>query len=162
MAFADSFTLTRARIAGYRDASGVLQLADADAPRFDHSATGEPLGLLIEGRPETRLADRVAAKAAAWPADLPQGKATILHTFTTPAGELKRRAAYVRADHLTALDGLLKVKGWHREVSVIPGFLPNRGGFVRWRRVDWSLGALIAASPTSVVGVTPDIVLLES
>lgn len=158
MPFADSFALTRDRFAAYRDAAGVLQLADPDAPRFDHSVAGEPLGLLVEGRPQTRLADRLTVQAGPWAT----GKITVLHAYTTPAGELRRRAAYVTEDHVAAVDGFLMVKGWHREVAVVAGFLANRGGFVRWRRIDWALGALVSAGPGAVVGVTPDIVLLES
>lgn len=42
-------TFTRASTGTYVDASGVIQTASADAPRFDHDpSTGESLGLLIE------------------------------------------------------------------------------------------------------------------
>lgn len=42
-------TYTRASIATYVDANGVLQTATANTPRFDHDpVTGESLGLLIE------------------------------------------------------------------------------------------------------------------
>jgi hypothetical protein len=45
-----AITFTRASNATYFDADGVLQTAANDAPRFDHNpATGESLGLLIEG-----------------------------------------------------------------------------------------------------------------
>jgi hypothetical protein len=43
-----NITFTRASNATYFDADGVLQTATNDTPRFDHSATGSSLGLLIE------------------------------------------------------------------------------------------------------------------
>jgi hypothetical protein len=43
-----SITFTRASDATYFDADGVLQTASNNVPRFDHSATGSSLGLLIE------------------------------------------------------------------------------------------------------------------
>lgn len=43
-----AITFTRASNATFFDASGVLQTASNDAPRFDHSSTGSSLGLLIE------------------------------------------------------------------------------------------------------------------
>jgi len=43
-------TFTRASSGTYWDASGVLQTATTDEPRFDHNpVTGESLGLLVEG-----------------------------------------------------------------------------------------------------------------
>ena len=45
-----SLSLGRASVASYHDAAGVMQMAPADAPRFDHDpVTQVPLGLLIEG-----------------------------------------------------------------------------------------------------------------
>lgn len=41
-------TFTRASTATYTDANGILQTAAAGEARFDHSDTGESLGLLIE------------------------------------------------------------------------------------------------------------------
>jgi hypothetical protein len=43
-----AITFTRASNATYFDADGVLQTASNNVPRFDHSATGSSLGLLIE------------------------------------------------------------------------------------------------------------------
>jgi hypothetical protein len=43
-----AITFTRASGATYFDADGVLQAASNNVPRFDHSATGSSLGLLIE------------------------------------------------------------------------------------------------------------------
>jgi hypothetical protein len=43
-----AITFTRASNATFFDASGTLQTAANDTPRFDHSATGSSLGLLIE------------------------------------------------------------------------------------------------------------------
>lgn len=36
-------------VATYTDSSGILRRASANAPRFDHDASGLPLGLLVEG-----------------------------------------------------------------------------------------------------------------
>jgi hypothetical protein len=43
-----AITFTRASNATFFDANGTLQTAANDTPRFDHSATGSSLGLLIE------------------------------------------------------------------------------------------------------------------
>lgn len=44
-----AFTYTRAdTVASFHDNTGALQFAASNAPRFDHSLTGVPLGLLIE------------------------------------------------------------------------------------------------------------------
>ena len=41
-------TFSRSSIGTYMDATGILRYAAEDEPRFDHSGTGESLGLLIE------------------------------------------------------------------------------------------------------------------
>ena len=152
-----SFVFSRGRAAPYRSDTGQIVMAAADVPRFDHDAQGRPLGLLIEGRPQTRHADVLTCKPGAWET----GKATVLHEFTTPAGELKRRACYVLDDHRATVDGFMNTKGWHRQIIVLPGHLKNIGGAVRWRRFDWVLSAILAIEPGVAVGVTPETLLLE-
>ena len=49
--FSDILTFTRSTTATYFDASGVMQTAAIDAPRFDHDpVTQQPLGILVEGQ----------------------------------------------------------------------------------------------------------------
>ena len=153
----DDFTFSRGRAADYRAADGSIITAPIDEPRFDHDAKGKLLGLLVEGRPETRHPDRVTSKPGGWA----QGKATILHEFITPDGKLKRRACYVVDDHRATVDGFMNTKGWHRQIVVIAGHLKNIGGGVRWRRVEWTLGAILAVDDETALGVTPNILLLE-
>lgn len=154
---AAQFVFSRGRIAPYRDAAGAVVNAGVDEPRFDHDAKGKLIGLLVEGRPETRDPDRLASKTGAWAT----GKATILHEFITPEGKLKRRACYVTANHRATVDGLMNAKGWHRQIAVVAGHLKNVGGAVRWRRVTWRLGNVVGLDADTALGVTPDILLLE-
>src|SRR5688500_8933986 len=60
----DGVFVQRTSPASYFDASGVLRLAAADEPRFDHDPiTGEPLGLLIEGARTNRAIDSEALES---------------------------------------------------------------------------------------------------
>lgn len=153
----DQFDFTRGREAPYRNAAGAIVTAGVDEPRFDHDQNGVLIGLLIEGRPQTRHADQLVSKPGGWAA----GKATVLHEFITPAGQLKRRACYVVGDHRATVDGFMNTKGWHRLIAVVAGHLKNTGHAVRWRRLEWTLSAIIAAEAGVAVGVTADILLLE-
>ncbi|WP_439471329.1 hypothetical protein [Brevundimonas sp.] len=153
----DQFVFTRGRVADYRAANGAIVSAAVDEPRFDHDVKGKLLGLLVEGRPDTRHPDRLASKPGAWA----QGKATVLHEFITPGGKLRRRACYIAANHRETVDGFVNTKGWHRQIAVVAGYLKNEGGAVRWRRVDWTLGAILAVDDGIALGVTPEILLLE-
>ena len=60
-------TYTRASTATYYDASGTLQTAAVDAPRFDHDpATGERLGILLEEQRTNLLTYSEQFDNAAW------------------------------------------------------------------------------------------------
>lgn len=66
--FSNIITFTRASAGTYFDATGVLQVAAVNQPRFDHDpVTGAPLGILIEEQ-RTNLLTRSSDFAnAAWP-----------------------------------------------------------------------------------------------
>lgn len=49
--------------ATYRDSSGILRQSSADAPRFNHSPAGTPLGLWFEGARENKIAAYNASPA---------------------------------------------------------------------------------------------------
>lgn len=50
------FAYTRSdTVATYRDSSGKLRAASSNQPRFDHDASGNPLGVLIEGTRQNKI-----------------------------------------------------------------------------------------------------------
>lgn len=155
--FEDSFIFSRARAAPYRDATGAQATAPVDQPRFDHGVDGAPRGLLIEGRPEFGQADRLRTVAGDWA--VPGG--TVLHCWEDEAGVEQRRAWYAPADPKATLDGCLNLKGRMREIAYVPTYLPNRGGYVLWRKSIWSLGAVLAVEDGVALGVTSTIMMLE-
>ena len=60
-------TFTRASIATYVDANGVLQTAAPNTPRFDHDpVTGESLGLLIEESRRNKAQQSEDLSASSW------------------------------------------------------------------------------------------------
>lgn len=158
--FADTFDFVRGRVAPYRDAAGTLASAPADVPRFDHDPDGGPLGLLVEGRPQTPFADKCVAKDGDWYAGLTAS--TVLHAFAAEDGLVSRRAWYAGPQGPRAIiSGCLNAKGWHRMIAVVPGHLPNRGGEVRWRNAFWSLGGVVLVQPGTVLAAGPVAMLLE-
>lgn len=154
--FAATFTFARARTAAYVDAAGAVQVAAIDAARFDHDLAGAPRGVLIEGRPQYSAADRLQVVDGDWA--VPGG--TVLHEIETAAG-VERRAWYAPTAPRATVNACLNAKGRHRRLAYVPTYLPNRGGFVRWRDRFWSLGALVLVEPGVTVGVQTNIHLLE-
>ncbi len=154
--FAETFTFARARAADYVDAAGAGATAAINVPRFDHDEAGAPRGLLVEGRPQF-AADQLLVVAGDWSA--PGG--TVLHEFETPAGEIRRRAFYAGADPRVAVNACLNAKGRHRRLAYVPGHLSNRGGYVRWRNLFWSLAGVMMAEAGVALGARADVPLLE-
>lgn len=146
LSFGETFAFTRGRAASYRNAAGERVAAAMDTPRFDHHRDGTPRGLLVEGRPATRHADRCVALDGEW--STANVRTTVLHEYETPTGGLRRRAWYAdAAGPLAVIEACLNIKGWHRSLAVVPGHLVNRDGEVRWRDRFYQLGGLINAAP---------------
>lgn len=157
LSFAATFVFTRAREAAYVDSAGAVATAAVDTPRFDHTGEAEPRGLLIEGRPQTGAPDRLTVIDGDWAE--PGG--TVLHEYETLAGETRRRAIYAPDDPRSAVDGCLNAKGRHRRIAYVPGYLRNRGGFVRWRDLFWTLGGVVLADAGVALAPITDKPLLE-
>lgn len=156
------FSFARSDALPYRDAGGDVVTAPADAPRFDHDEGGQPLGLLVTPGYELGGGERLAVDPMMLPEALLPGPdvptpgtardATVLHRFRPPGGDETRRAYYTR-DVRAAIDRLMAQAGHHAEIGVVAGFLPNRGGWVRYRGAAWQTpgvmatggGALLAA-----------------
>lgn len=149
-----AFAFARSEAAGFRNGAGALVTAAIDAPRFDHSAEGEPLGLLTGAGAELGGGDRVTIEPLMLPEHVLTGElpgdrdATVFHRFDAGAGE-QRRAWFTR-DVTATIDALLHQAGHHLELGVVAGFRPNLGsfgsaGFVRYRGAVWQLPELLAA-----------------
>jgi len=140
--FADWFDFSRPVPANYRSADGVIAEAAENVPRFDHAADGGPLGLIVEPGSAIGRGDRTVLQAGvlAEEADRP---ATVFHAISGEAGAVERRAYYTR-DPRATINTLLATVARHRAVGVIPGYRPNRGGFVRYRGLVWLLAGGIA------------------
>lgn len=153
--FAAAFVFRRDGEGPCRDDAGVERTAVWNEPRFDHDAAGSPFGLLVEGWPQVDAADRIdlAPDLFVVPA-----KSTVLHALQAAGDdEPEYRAYYAMGSAVLGLvRSRLRARGHHLCISVIPSHLDNRGGFVRWARHDWRLGALISVDATGVVaGVQP-------
>lgn len=155
--FADTFSFARLRIAAYVDAAGDAASAAKNAPRFDHDVDGAPRGLLIEGRPDHWRPDRLQVEDGDWA--VPGG--TVLHIFETPQGETRQTAWYAQTDPKGAVDACLGAKGRHQLIAYVPGYLRNRGGYVRWRRRTFDLGGILLSEPGIAIGAADTIHLLE-
>lgn len=145
--FAQTFAFSRGKTAAHRGPDGVEKTARRHVPRFDHDEDGAPLGLLIEGRPGTFFPDRIHVAEGDWM----QPRGTVLHEWTDPTGVLRRDAWYAPFDPRSAVDAALNVKGHARRIAYVAGYLRNRGGFVRWKRLDWQLGGLVASESAVMI-----------
>lgn len=155
--FADTFSFVRGWTASYLDQAGEAAVAAANVPRFDHDASGAPRGLLLEGSPERWHPDRLQVEDGDWAV----AGGTVLHIFETPAGETRQNAWYAKADPKSAVDACLSAKGRHQLIAYVPGYLRNRGGYVRWRRRDYALGGILLSEPGIAIGAADNIPLLE-
>jgi hypothetical protein len=152
--FAVAFDFARSVAAERRDATGTLVAAAIDTPRFDHSASGKPRGLLVTPGVELGSQDRVLLDELMLPAalveeaDLTAREATVFHTFRPfSAAQLdqaqwsagiERRAFYTREAKLV-IEQLLRAAGHHLAIGVHAGFAKNRAGWVRFRGKLWRL-----------------------
>lgn len=157
VAFAQAFDFARTIVAPYRNASGLLINAAIDAPRFDHDEAGNRRGLLIGRGPLRGQHDALSVVAGAWEII---GKATILFEWAED-DLIRSRALYsrsVRAD----VNSCLKIAGHLRMIGAVPGYLPNLGGYVRYRNRDWPLGVALDAGGGAVMGDGAGRVIIES
>ena len=150
-----AFLFARSEAAQFRNGAGALVTAAIDAPRFDHSAEGEPLGFLTGAGADLGGGDRVTIDPLMLPVALLTGElpgdrdATVFHHFDAGAGA-QRRAWYTR-DVTATFDALLHQAGHHLELGVVAGFRPNAGsfgsaGFVRYRGAVWYLPELLGVT----------------
>lgn len=147
--FADRFDFRRSRAATYRNANGAPALAAVDQPRFDHDATGQPIGLIVDAGPELGQQDRVMLRAAI----AIDGAATVLHAITRADGSIERHAYYTR-DATATVQALLGVAARHRAIGAVAGFLPRTGTVVRYRGRDWSAPGVIVTPAGAPIGTT--------
>lgn len=139
--FAATFTFARTIAAPFRNSVGGIVTAPANVPRYDHSAPGERAGLLIESGGGFGRADALTVVAGDW-ADV--NAATVLIEFRElETGAIRRRAVYA-TDVRAAVNACLNTAARHLMTVAVPGYLPNLGGFVRYRAKDWPLGDALA------------------
>lgn len=83
------FVYTRAdTVSTYRNSTGALQVAGANAPRFDHDINGNALGLAIEGSTQNKLTDYNANPATTGGWSRGGDAASTLTVVTDPSGFL--------------------------------------------------------------------------
>lgn len=155
--FVDTFTFRRGSSAPCRNEAGVVVTIGLNVPRFDHTEDGQPRGLLVEGRTSLREADQVRAIDGDWTAR----PGTVLHAYQDAAGGVIRTAWYSNRDHVSAVDACLNVQGHHQLIAFVPGFLPNLGGEVRWRKQVFALGGVLLSQSGAALGSSPDNLFLE-
>lgn len=169
--FAIAFDFARSEAALVRGSDGVLAIAPADQPRFDHDAAGRPRGLLVTGGADLGGGDRAAFDPLMLPAQLTEGtdltarEATVYHAFVPVSADIEgasadafeaailRRAFYTR-DAARLIDTLMRSAGRHVMIGAHAGFADNRDGFARYRGKRWLLpvgldvdGAPLASAP---------------
>ncbi|HEX7821053.1 MAG TPA: hypothetical protein VF463_10590 [Sphingobium sp.] len=148
------FDFVRLAAAPCRDATGANIIVGPGVVRFDHDADGNPLGLLVGGGAALGAGDRVTLKPAVLD-DATGDEVTVLHAAQGDDGIL-RRAWYGRSAR-ALVNGLIATACHHVSIGVIPGYLPNKGGFVRSRGHSWYLASAVAADSSAVLsdGVRP-------
>jgi len=155
--FAATFVFARSVPAVCRDASGALVTRAANVARFDHAANGVSLGLIVGTGEAFGQHDAVRAKAGDWEDEA--ASATILHEYEID-GVIVRTAIHSDRPR-AAINGCLRVAARHRLIGAVPGFLPNLGGFVRFRAVRYELGDALGEGSTAI-GDTENRPLIES
>lgn len=136
------FDFVRLSSATYRDATGAEVIASAGQPRFDHDAEGNPLGFLVGFGEMLGTGDRATLKAGVL-VETAGDEVTLLHAYQGADG-IERRAWYGR-DARSLVNGVVQTAARHVSIGVVPGFLPNKGGYVRQRGLSWLLTNAIAA-----------------
>jgi hypothetical protein len=145
--FAATFGFARSVAAPYRNAAGVLVSAPPNLPRYDHLADRTRRGLLIDANGFWGTADILTVHPGDW-ADV--SAATVLIAFVRD-GVTYRRAVYA-TDVRATVNATVNTIGHHLITAAVKGYLPNLGGFVRYRADVWRLGELIDAGTGRVIG----------
>lgn len=151
--FPVAFAFARSEAAPYRSPDGVQLLAPVDVPRFDHTADGVPLGLLVGSGSDIGREDRLAIDPLILPAALVEAEeprdreATVFHRWLPDGAAVERYDAWYTRNTAAAIDALVRQAGHHRTIGVTRGFAVNRGGEVRLRTRSWrAAGYLLASS----------------
>jgi hypothetical protein len=149
-----AFAFTRPNAAAYRNAAGAIVLAGTNAPRFDHLSDGTPRGLLVQPGQQLGQADRVRLDPLMLPEDLLVGRVTILHALDIGAGIVRR--AWYSENAKATIDACMSIAGHHVSIGLIAGYRARQGskfepGFVRYRRLSWSLTRAIAATQAAAL-----------
>jgi hypothetical protein len=155
--FAQTFSFSRPVPAPVRNPDGVVAVAAADVPRFDHHPDGKPRGLLVEGGGTLGQSDRCRALPGDWEV---QGEATVFHEFEDAAGDVHRRA-FFSTNARRSIDALLSSVARHRRIGAVAGYLRNHDGLVRYRDMEWRLPAAIAIAAPLVLGDDDERVLVD-
>lgn len=135
--FENIFDFSRSRVAPYRDDTGAVVDAAIDEPRLDHDALGNPIGLLIEGNPDTIQVDTCRIVSSEVQVNV---AATILHELINHNGEHKQ-VAILTPDGRTTLNARLALRGHHVRLAHFVGYRPVIDGFVRWANELWQVPA---------------------
>ena len=145
--FASAFDFARAGTASYRNSAGDVVTVAVNAPRFDHDGDGNPLGLLVEGRPDTTAPDHLAVKTSA----IEPGQAgTVLHEFVNHMGVHKFIAIHTDDGHAT-INARLACRGHHRRLVFFKASSPDAGGGVQWGGHLWSFPARLKSGADVLV-----------
>lgn len=142
------FDFVRLTSAYYRDASGADAIAAPGEPRFDHDDQGNALGLLIGTGDALGTGDRVSLKPEALAETIGQ-EVTVLHAYQGDDG-IERRAWYGK-NARALVNGIARTAARHVLIGVVPGYLENKGGYVRQRGESWYLTNAIGTGASSAI-----------
>lgn len=152
-----AFTFSRAEAAPYRDASGAVITAPVNVPRFDHTADGAPLGLLVSRGSDIGQGERLAIDPLILPVELVEGEepeermATVFHRWLPEGTTAERRDAWYTRNAPAAIDALVRQAGHHRSIGVTRGFAVQRNGEVRLRARSWRTAGYLLVSTGNVL-----------
>jgi hypothetical protein len=147
VSFAASFSIVSPG-GPYTDANGAAQVAPANTPRFDHTAQGVALGLLVQGLPEASAADVVTIDAGV----VANQACTILHVLKQPSGSVVAKAIWSRNPTQT-INALLNAKGWHQSIVVVGRALRVTDGAVTFRGQTYGVGQYLAVDLAGADGL---------
>ncbi len=156
--FVVTFSFARPIPADCRDKSGAVVTRAVNVPRFDHSAGGARKGLIVAAGPAFGRHDAISVRSGDWEMI---DRATVLHEYEDADGVVQRRAHYSTRPRAT-VNACLKIAGRHRLIGAVADFLPNLGGFVRYRAAGYELGRAIGVTASVAIGDSSGRPLIES
>lgn len=142
------FDFVRLSSAPYRDATGAEATAAPGEPRFDHDAEGNALGLLVGAGETLGSGDRATLQAGVLD-DATGEEVTVLHAYQGDDG-IERRAWYGK-NARALVNGLVGSEARHVSIGVVPGYLENKGGYVRQRGESWYLANAIGVDASTAL-----------